>query len=76
MTKPDVSRSMMQELWVFETRPAGIFVLIEEIGGQGEMGPFARMEDARSALGSYLGSHPDLPDIIPSRRVLGSGEVE
>ena len=70
---------MMQELWVFQTRADGIYILIEEIGGQGEMGPFARMEEARSALADYLRSVPlpaDPPVAFASPRVMGRTKAE
>jgi hypothetical protein len=55
-TKPD----LLTEQWRFETRADGVYVAIEEIGGQGELGPFVDVATARMALVAYL--RDELPD--------------
>lgn len=45
--------------WLVETRADGLYVLVEEVGGQGELGPFPDFNTARQGLIAYLGSDPE-----------------
>lgn len=45
--------------WLVETRADGLYVLVEEVGGQGELGPFHDLDAARQGLIAYLGSGPE-----------------
>lgn len=45
--------------WLVETRADGLYVLVEEVGGQGELGPFPDLDAARQGLIAYLGSGPE-----------------
>jgi hypothetical protein len=51
---------LLSEAWRFEARENGVYVAVEEIGGQGELGPFADLPAARIALlGYWRDERPD-----------------
>jgi hypothetical protein len=63
-----------EDNWRVERRADGLYVMIEEIGGLGALGPFTDLDAARRGLAAYLSG--TLPEPASPQPPLPSGKPD